>query len=102
MFFAINLNKASCALELRDDLIRAGCNEPVATAHAKAIGKIIDHISEERRALESKIDLAERNSQLASCDFNRGKAAVWEKIVGIAVIALVLLLTAGVLIALRH
>jgi hypothetical protein len=96
----ISYRQSTWPFDLRDELIRAGCDEKVASVSAKAFGQLVDHVTEQRREIETAARSREFQQDMNSSSEKYAKHDLYARLAALGLIVLAVTLVAGVLIAL--
>lgn len=89
----IQYQQATYAIQLRDQLELAGCDARVATLVSRAVGELIDHVSQAETAMR-------RDMEMRKLDANARKRDRFDRVMGVTMLVLTAAIVSGVLIAL--
>lgn len=89
----IQYQQATYATQLRDQLELAGCDSRVAALLSRAVGELIDHVSQAETGVTRQIEMRK-------LDASAFKRDLFDRFMGVTVLVLTVAIVSGVLIAL--
>jgi len=89
----IQYQQATYAIQLRDQLELAGCDSRVAALVSRAVGELIDHVSQAETGMRREIEMRKLDASAIKRD-------LFDRFMGVTVLVLTVAIVSGVLIAL--
>jgi hypothetical protein len=96
----IQYQQATYAIQLREQLERAGCDARVAALMSRAVGELIDHVSQAESELKRDIKEKVFHASMRMSDVSAFKRDLFDRFVGVTLFVLAVAIVVGVLIAL--
>ena len=96
----IQYQQATYAIQLRAQLERAGCETQVAALVSRAVGELVDHVAEAQSNLKREIKENDFQRSLRATHLDAFKRDLFDRFMGVTVLALGVAVVIGVLIAL--
>jgi hypothetical protein len=96
----IRYQQATYAVQLRDQLEMAGCNARVSTLVSRAVGELIDHVLQAEVEMRRDIKERELRASVRTSEAKAFKRDFFNRVIGVAVLVLTVVIVVGVLIEL--
>ena len=96
----IRYQQATYAVQLRDQLEMAGSNATVSALVSRAVGELIDHVLQAEVEMRRDIKERELRASVRTSEANAFKRDFFDRVIGVAVLVLTVVIVVGVLIEL--
>jgi hypothetical protein len=96
----IRYQRATYAVQLRDQLEMAGCNARVSALVSRAVGELIDHVLQAEVEMRRDIKERELRASVRTSEAHAFKRDFFDRVVGVAVLVMTVVIVVGVLIEL--
>ena len=96
----IRYQQATYAVQLRDQLEMAGCNARVSALVSRAVGELIDHVLQAEVEMRRDIKERELRASVRTSEAKAFKRDFFNRVIGVAVLVLTVVIVVGVLIEL--
>ncbi len=96
----IQYQQASYAGRLREQLELAGCETKIATLVARAVGELIDHVSQAEEGMRRDMKEKELQASMRDSSLNAARRDLFDRFVGVTLVVMAAAVASGVLIAL--
>jgi hypothetical protein len=93
----IRYQQATYAVQLRDQLEMAGCNARVSALVSRAVGELIDHVLQAEVEMRRDIKEGELRASVRTSEANALKRDFFDRVIGVAVLDLTVVIVVGVL-----
>ena len=93
----IRYQQATYAVQMRDQLDMAGCNTRVSAIVSRAVGELIDHMLQAEVEMRRDIKESELRASVRASEPNGVRRDFFDRLIGVAVLVLTVVIVVGVL-----
>ena len=93
----IQYQQASYATQLRDQLELAGCEKRVAAIVSRAVGELIDHVTQAEESVRRDIKQKELEASMRGSELSMYKRDLFDRSIGVMLFIMAAAVVSGVL-----